>query len=485
MTSTVSIDPFAPATDLARALREREVSSTELLELYLGRVEQYDGAINAVVERDFERARAAARFADEALARGESGPLLGLPMTVKESFNVAGLRTTCGLEDFRDARVDFEAPAVQRIRAAGAVIFGKTNVPPNLADWQSENTIYGRTNNPWDLARSPGGSSGGSAAALAAGMTALEYGSDIGGSIRVPAAFCGLFGHRPSDSAVPRSGQYPFVPTPNSATAMGVQGPLARSATDLELLFDVVKGPDRGEDAAWRLELPPARADSFAGLRVAVMPPISWLPVDAEIAAALDRLASGLGGAGAKVATAQPAAFGDLRDHHLKYVTLLNAMMTFRMSREDREAMARAHDEDDEFTGATRAGATLDAADYIAAFLAREHYRVSYREFFQEWDILLAPVNIIPAFEHRGLGSPVAWRVDVNGEQVPYTRQVVYPGVATYSGQPATAFPAGQTRAGLPIGLQAIGPYLEDYTPIRFAQLIEREFGGFVRPPGY
>ena len=485
MAAAVSVDPFATAVDLLRALREKQVSSVELLDLYISRIERYDPAINAVVERDFDRARDAAREADAARARGEDGALLGLPMTLKESVNVAGLRTTAGNEEWRDARVDFDAPVTRVVKAAGGVIFGKTNVPPMLADWQSDNPNYGRTNNPWDLRRSPGGSSGGSAAALAAGMTGLEWGSDIGGSIRVPAAFCGVYGHRPSDSAVPRSGQMPMVPMPNPSTAMGVQGPLARGAADLELFFDLAAGPDTGEDVGWTLTLPPARAESLAGLRVAVLPPIEWVEIDDEISAAIDGLAAGLAKAGAKVATAAPALFRDFRDHHRKYMTLLNAMMTARTPREQRMILAAPAPGDDEFTKATRAGVVLDAADYIGLFMERELYRESYRSFFRDWDILLAPITIVPSFEHRGLGSMANWTLEINGRTVPYTSQLVYPGIATFSGQPATAFPLGLTKAGMPIGAQAIGPYLEDRTTLRFAGLVEREFGGFQRPPGY
>ena len=254
-----------------------------------------------MVVRDFERARQQARDADRAGARGEGGALLGLPMTIKESFNVAGLPTTCGVPEWRDFVSQHDAPAVQRTRAAGAVLLGKTNVPPMLADWQSANPIHGRANNPWDLGRTPGGSSGGSAAAIAAGLSALEVGSDIGGSIRVPAAFCGVYGHRPSETLLPKSGQFPLPPLPNAVGVMGVQGPIARSAEDLELALSVLAGPDAGEDVAWRVELPPARRDRLADFRVAVLPAVPWLAVDDEITRALQDVAARLGRLGATV----------------------------------------------------------------------------------------------------------------------------------------------------------------------------------------
>src|SRR5262249_10566114 len=200
---------FASAGEMLAALRAKRVSAVELLDLHIRRIERFNPELNAIVERDFERARHDAAAADARRARGEDAPLLGLPMTLKESINVRGLRTTAGMPHWKDFRSEHDAPVTARVKAAGAVVMGKTNVPPMLADWQSSNPVYGRTNNPWDHSRTPGGSTGGGAAALAAGLTPLEFGSDIGGSIRVPAAFCGVYGHRPSETAMPRSGQLP------------------------------------------------------------------------------------------------------------------------------------------------------------------------------------------------------------------------------------------------------------------------------------
>ncbi|MGH7364902.1 MAG: amidase family protein, partial [Candidatus Rokuibacteriota bacterium] len=289
------VDAFSSATMLLSALRTGQIGAAELTELYIRRIERHDGRLNAVVVRDFDRARRQARAADQARARNESAPLLGLPITLKESINVAGLGTTCGVPDWKGYVSPHDGPAAARTRAAGAVLLGKTNVPPMLADWQSANPIFGRTSNPWDLGRTPGGSSGGSAAALASGLTALEVGSDIGGSIRVPAVFCGTYGHRPSETLLPRSGQFPMPPMPNAATVMGVQGPLARSAEDLELALSVLAGPDVGEDVAWKVALPPARRERLADFRVAVLPPIPWHPVDEQVTAALADLAGRLG----------------------------------------------------------------------------------------------------------------------------------------------------------------------------------------------
>jgi amidase len=485
------VDPFMSATELLTALRAGRVTASELTDLYIRRIERHDGRVNAVVVRDFERTRRQARAADQAAARGERGALLGLPMTIKESFNVTGLPTTCGVPEWRDFVSQHDAPAIVRTRAAGAVLLGKTNVPPMLADWQSANPIHGRTNNPWDLGRTPGGSSGGSAAAIAAGLSALEVGSDIGGSIRVPAVFCGVYGHRPSETLLPKSGQFPFPPLPNSVGVMGVQGPIARSAQDLELALSVLTGPDAGEDVAWRVELPPARCDRLADFRVAVLPAISWLAVDDEIALALQELAARLGRLGATVKEVQPDAFGDHRAHHQLYRSLLTAMTSARETIEGRQkSIAFWKQGDDEFARASLRGLEGTPSDFVLWGAQREQYRQAWRAFFRDWDVLLAPAINVLAYPHVERAWPRPDRdfhltLEVNGRAAPYGDGLVYPALSTVAGQPATAFPVGLSRRGLPIGLQAVGPYLEDLTPLRFAALLAHEIGGFRKPAGY
>ena len=485
------IDPFSTATELLAALRAGRVSSRELTDLYIRRIERHDGRLNAVVVRDFERARQQARAADEAAARGERAPLLGLPITLKESFNVAGLETTCGVPEWKGYVSPHDAPASARLRDAGTVLLGKTNVPPALADWQSANPIYGRTGNPWDTGRTPGGSSGGSAAALAAGLTGLEVGSDIGGSIRVPAAFCGVYGHRPSETLLPKSGQFPMPPLPNAAVVMGVQGPLARSAEDLDLALSVLAGPDVGEDVAWRVELPGARHERLADFRVAVLPPIPWLGVDGQIIAALDQLAARLGRLGCVVKPAQPDTLGDHREHHALYRSLLSAVTSARIDEETRRKRIAMYEKaDDEFSRAHARGLTARPGDYILWNGRREQHRAAWRAFFRDWDVLLAPAINVLAYPHIERPWPeddsdLTLTFTVDGRAVPYLHGLAYPAVSTVAGQPATAFPVGRSREGLPIGLQAIGPYLEDHTPIRFAALLAREVGGFQRPAGY
>lgn len=482
---TVQIDLFASAADMLEALQQLQISSVELLEMHLERIEKYNPKINAIVIPNYDNARKAAAAADEARARGESGPFLGLPLTIKDCLDVEGLTGTGGLKQFAKRTADSDSRLSGRVLGAGGVLMGKTNVPPSASDWQSANPIFGRTNNPWDLSKSPGGSTGGGAAALAAGLTPLEFGSDIGGSIRIPAAFCGVFGHKPSETALPRSGHFPGSPLPNPANVMSVQGPLARRAVDLELAMDVISGPDVGEDVAWRLELPPSRHQRLADFRVAILPLIDWLPVDAEISASLEELVGSLRRAGATVREAKPEAFGDLRRHHELYSSILAARTSAGTPEKDRRHRAeKMRQGDDPFGEALARGLEASASDYNLWLRERELFRKSYREFFTEWDILLAPNDITVAFPHTDEPWPKR-RLDINGQPVFYGLQTVYPAVATLSGQPSTAFPTGLTKAGLPIGLQVIGPYLEDRTTMRFAALVEQEFGSFRAPPGY
>jgi amidase len=483
------LDAFATATEMLRALRTCQVSAVELLDLHLRRIERYNPQLNAVVTPNYDDARQVAAQADAARAQGDSElkPLLGLPITIKDCIYVQGLPTTGGVPERAGAIAKEDAPVAARVRAAGAVIMGKTNVPPYAGDYQSFNPVFGRSNNPWDLSRTPGGSTGGGAAAVAAGLAPLEFGGDFAGSIRVPAAFCGVYGHKPSETAVPRRGHFPGTNSPNSATGMAVQGPLARSAEDLELAFDVIAGPDVGEDVAWRLEIPPARHERLKDYRVAVLPPIEWLPVDDEIVAALDNLAAQLGQSGARVKEAQPESWGDLRDHYCTYIFIMAAMATIGRPRGNclRQARAERRGANNMFDALTYAdGLRATASDYVIWMGRRDAIRAVLRGFFGEWDVLLTPANIVNAFPHTD--APFGERgFDMNGQRVHYRRQMVYPTLANLSGHPATAFPVGLTQSGLPIGLQAIGPYLEDRTPIRFAALVAQEFGGFRRPPGY
>ncbi|WP_165422842.1 amidase family protein [Ktedonosporobacter rubrisoli] len=482
-----TIDAFSSASNLLAALRQRQISASELLEHYQKRIASYNPQLNAIVIPNEEQARQQASAADEAYAHGESSlALQGLPLTFKECIEVAGLRATSGLPQTAQYVSTQTGPVAQRILAAGAVLMGKTNVPPHMSDWQADNLIFGRTNNPWDLTRTPGGSSGGSSAALAAGLSALELGTDIAGSIRIPAAFCGLYGHRPSDTAVPRYGRKPGIPLPNPALVLGVQGPLARSASDLQLALDVMAGPIIGEDVAWQLNLPPARHSTLRDFRVAVLPAAAWLPVDDELSSALDDLANRLRQLGATVQEVQPEGF-ELRKYTEGYLNMLSIFMYADLNEEERSALISAMQHGpNPLAPAQIAGLRASAAQLIALHALREQYRDMFRSFFKDWDILLSPATIVPAFEHQDIDSATPSRtLKVNGKPTPYEFLAIHPGIASFIGHPATAFPWGRTRQGLPLGLQAIGPYLEDRSSIAFAGLLEQEFGGFVAPAGY
>ena len=299
---------FKTAIELSAALAAKQVSAVELAQDAISRIERHDARINAICVRDFERGLDAARAADAARARGETRPLLGIPLTVKESYNVAGLPTTWGFPAQKDFTPPEDALSISRAKAAGGVVLGKTNVPVGLGDWQSYNEIYGTTNNPFDLGRTPGGSSGGSAAALAAGYGPLSLGSDIGGSLRVPAFHCGVYAHKPTYNVAPVRGHTPppFPPIPLDRD-MAVIGPMARSAADLSLLLDVIAGPDPLDaGVGYKLTLPPPRRNALKDFRVLVVDSDPVLPSDKDIRGAIEKLAGGLARSGVNVARQSP-----------------------------------------------------------------------------------------------------------------------------------------------------------------------------------
>jgi amidase len=478
---------YRTATELIAMLADNHVSAVEIVDFAIARIEGLDANINAVVVRDFDRARATAKAADAALARGERRPLLGLPMTVKEQFNVAGLPTTWGNPKVRDWRPEDDALAVQRLKAAGAIVIGKTNVPMGLTDWQSYNDIYGTTNNPWDLTRTPGGSSGGAAAALAAGFVPLELGSDIGGSLRAPAHFCGVFSHKPSLDLVPQRGagppQTPVVPVRGD---LSVIGPMARSAGDLALGLEVLAGPDElTEGIGYKLALPPPRDDNLAEFRVLIIDAHPLCPTANSIRTALQGLAERLGKLGCHVAHESPK-LPDLADTSRTYRELLSAFFSADLPAEARErieAAAKTLSPDDQsLAGFSLRGLTISHPEWIRKSRMRGALRGRWLALFDDVDVVLCPPMPSAAFPHDH--SPqFARRLEIEDTKVPYNDQSVWAGIATLNGLPATTMPIGRTDSGLPIGVQIIGRYLEDRTTIAFASLIEREFGGFTPPP--
>ncbi|MDP3749986.1 MAG: amidase [Phenylobacterium sp.] len=478
---------YQTATRLVADLRSRRVSATELLDHAVGRIEALDGAINAVVVRDFDRARSEARKADMALAAGDTRPLLGLPMTVKEAFNVAGLPTTWGLPGARDIPVLEDAVVVARLKAAGAIVIGKTNVPTMLADWQSANPVHGVTRNPWDLSRTPGGSSGGGAAALAAGFVSLEFGSDLASSLRAPAHFCGVYAHKPSHGLIPSRGFVPpGVPAtcPAPAIDLAVVGPMARCADDLALALEVTAGPDAHEAVGYRLQLPPPRHDALKDHRVLVLDQHPLLPNADSIRAALAERAARLEALGCRVGRESPH-LPDLAQAAATFIELLMAQMSAD-SPDSAFAQARMAAEGlpvgvDPMTSAAVRGGALSHRDWIIADRLRMAFAHQWRELFRDWDVVLCPAMPTAALPLNGSGGPAMIQID--GAAVQYEAQPLWGTLATLTGNPATAFPIGLDGQGLPIGAQAVGSFLEDRTTIAFAGLMAREFGGFTPPP--
>ncbi len=480
-------DPFAGAAQIAADIRTKKTTARDVLEAYLDRVERFNPALNAIVVSDFEGARQRADDLDTLAARGEwQGPLHGVPMTIKESYNIAGMPTTWGVPALKDNIAEKNAMTVDRLNNAGVNLFGKTNVPLLLADWQSFNDIYGVTNNPWNLELSPGGSSGGAAAALAAGMTGLEAGSDIGSSIRNPAHFCGVFGHKPSYGVItPRGHMLPNVLT---YADISVVGPLARTAQDLRIALDVMAGPDEMDGPGWRLNLPSATKTRLADFKVAVMMSEPGSAVDREMTDVLQALVDRIAAAGVTVDdTARPDV--DFTRAHELYVLLLRAATSARMDPEQIEAQraeAAALDPgDDSYYARMLRGNTMGHSEWLRLNNERAHLRRSWAAFFEEYDLLLCPVAASAAQPHDHEGERWTRTITVNNEQVLTTDQLFWAGISGTVYLPSSVAPAGLTRSNLPVGIQIVGPNFGDHTCIEFARLIEENFGGFVPPPGH
>jgi amidase len=477
---------FKSARALRKALRARKVSALELARDAIAQIEAHDAKINAICVRDFERALKAARAQDRAIAKRKAGPLAGLPITVKESYNVAGLPTTWGFPAQKGFVPAEDALAVARCKAAGAVVIGKTNVPVGLADWQSYNDIYGITGNPFDTGRTPGGSSGGSSAALAAGYGPLSLGSDIGGSLRSPAHYCGVYAHKPTFALVPSRGHTPppLPPLPFDRD-LAVIGPMARSAADLADLLDVMAGPDPLDAGrAYRLALPAARHARVKGFRILVIDTHPMMPVAGGIRAAIDRLASGLARAGAKVER-ESGALPDLAAAGRLYMRMLMSFLAASFPPESYEDFkshaARLGANDTSLAAARLRGISLSHRDWLMDDGQRARLRAQWRAFFGEFDALICPIMPTPAYPHDLLPDQAQRRIRVDGKDHPYQDQLFWPGVATCPGLPSTAIPLGLVD-GLPVGAQIVGPWLEDRTPLKLAELIEDAFGGFVPP---
>lgn len=478
---------FAPAHVLAERLARRKLSSRELLEHYVARLDRCGAELNAVVTLDLERARERADRADAALARGERwGPLHGLPMTIKDTFETAGLRTTAGSPELAQHKPERDAIAVQRLKAAGCIVFGKTNTPFLAGDVQTYNPLFGVTANPWDPTRSPAGSSGGAAAAVAAGFTPCELGSDLGGSIRIPCGWTGIYGLKPSHGIVPLRGHIPGPPGTLAEPDVGVAGPMARDAEDLDRLLSLLAGPTPERAVAWKLELPPPRHHMLRGYRVAAWLDDPAFPVDARVAARLAGVVEALRRAGGAVDEDARPDF-TLTDclhvfQRLVFPILAAGFPPAAFERFVSLAQSLPPDAADPYSRFVLC-ATARHRDWLEANEARERLRAKLADFFRRYDVLLCPITTVPAIPHDHSDPMTSRTIEVNGERRPYFELFAWISIASATQVPAVAAPAGLGPDGLPVGVQIVGPWLEDRTPIDFARRLAELVGGFVPPP--
>jgi amidase len=452
---------FSSTTQLAATIRARHVSATEVLNAHLAQIDKHNPALNAIVTLDAEHARERAREADEALARGQVwGPLHGVPFTLKDAHSTAGVRTTTGFPPL-DHVPQEDSTVTARLKAAGGILVGKTNVAQMLGDpAQSHNPIFGRTNNPWNIERTPGGSSGGAAAALAAGMTSFEIGTDLSGSLRIPAHFCGLFGLKPTENRVASTGLIPGLPPPRSVRIMSCIGPMARTVEDLSLLYSIIAGPDGRDTEVQPVPVGAMPELELKDLRVAFAPTFPGFPVAAEIRAAIEGLAQQLNRLGVVVEEATLPELDFNQD--LSSAGELIGMVLGAFQPEENTPPT-----------------TL--AQYLKALDRRDQSITAWEQFFQAWDVLLCPPSMITAFPHCETGSPL--RVD--GQEVIYWMVNTHTTLFNYTGHPAVVLPYKLDRDGLPIGLQMIGKRWGETHLLAIAKALSQVTGEFRLPPGY
>ena len=481
------MDPFAGAREMLASLEAGEVSSVELVELHLDRIRRFDPDLGSFVTVDEDGARTAAAEADRTRARGgPSGALHGLPISVKDAFATAGLRTTAGMVDLGDHVPDTDAVAVQRLRAAGAIVLGKTNLPAGVSGQETANRVAGRTCNPWDRARTSGGSSGGAAAALAAGLSPLDVGSDSGGSIRQPAHCCGVFGHLATHGLVPQRGHLPSVPVDDVGAVLDLfsVGPMARHPDDLALALSVLAGPDPVGPQAWEVRLPPpvVPEHDVSGVRIGVVSTDPACPVSRPVRECIERAATTLESAGAYLVDLWPPFdVGHAMDVAFRLWVAASA------ADDDGEGGA-----DDALSVARDEAQRMMHGDWLELDTERRRLTRVWTEVFDSVDVLLCPVSPVPAVEHDPEGASVdeighrlERRIEVDGEQRPYLDQIRWNVLTGRAGLPVTAVPVGRTGAGLPVGVQVAAAPHRDRTTLTFARTMAAVIGGFTAPPGY
>ncbi|MCO5120705.1 MAG: amidase [Burkholderiaceae bacterium] len=469
------------ATRLAEDIRTRRITSCAVVEHFIRRIERLDGEINSIVVRNFDLARARALAADQALSRGELwGPLHGVPMTVKECFEIESWETTAGAEPYKDRISTRTAPVIEKIINAGAIIIGKTNIPAYAADAQTVNRLYGVTNNPWNHSYTPGGSSGGSAAALAAGLTPLELGSDLGGSIRMPAAFCGVTGLKPSWGIVSQEGHFAGATESDDEMDLLTIGPLSRHAEDLNLLLDVLMGPVSRDAGAWQIRLPESGNQEFENLRLAVWLDDDSYPVDHEIKDALQRMTENLAAWGARtVRIGNPDV--SLKDIYDTFYDLMVGIASASLGKESLQRFQfereRGKSSPDDYYFRYARACTQSHKDWLDRRAVQHGIKKNWDRLFLDFDFMICPVTLTTAFRHDSKVPPHKRSIDVNGVETPYMDIMSWASIATLSHLPALTLPVAMSSQGLPIGVQIIAPYLHDKSLIAFARKIQEILG--------
>ena len=453
---------FSTTTELADAIRAKQVSAVEALDAHLRQIEKHNRALNAIVTMDGERAQARARKADDALAEGKIwGPLHGVPFTLKDAFATAGVKTTVGFPPLADFVPKADSTIAARLRSAGAVLIGKSNVAELLADFQTNNPIFGRTNNPWNLERTPGGSSGGAAAAVASGMTPFDIGTDLSASIRLPAAFCGLFGLKPTERRVSLDGVVPDPRgTPRSLRLMSSVGPMTRSVADLSLLYRIVAGPDGRDTEVLPVPVEETPNVALKDVRVAFAQTFPGLPAAQAIRDAVKTLAATLEPLCRRVDEARVPAIDVEED-----LTRLGRLIGMVLGAFEPHSNAPP--------------ATLAA--YLEILHQRDQSIIAWERFFEIWDVLICPASMITAFPHCPPGSPLK----VDGRQETYWAVSGHGALFNYSGHPAIVVPHSHDADGLPIGIQIVGKRWDESRLLGIAQALSTVTGHFRRPPGY
>lgn len=485
---------YYSAKQLLQEMKTGNLSSRQLLDYYIKRIEQMNPQLNAVVATDFSAARTKADAADKARAKGESwGPLHGLPMTVKDTFEVVGMPCVAGAPKLKDHLPKKNAVAVENLHNAGAIIFGKTNVPLFASDIQSYNKVYGTTHNPWDNQNTPGGSSGGAAAALAAGFTALELGSDIAGSIRTPAHFCGVYGHKVTHGVISLRGHIPGPPGVLSETDLAVAGPMARSADDLQLMLDVVAGPSPLMQPGWNLKLPAAKQRKLGDFKVLFWFDDPLCPIDSRMQKAYAQLQENLHENGASVTVGAPLGMS-LDSFYPTYMNLMGSVMGSSHKKIERTVMSLAAPVLEKFGQRFELpkrfehyliGAGQSHVDWLRMNEKRYRIRQKFSQVFDEYDVVITPVAMTTSFKHMQQQEMPLRKIVVDGVKRNYPDMFMWIAPATLMGLPATSAPIGKTDDGLPVNVQVIGAAYQDKTTIKFARLLEKSLGGFQIPPGY